>query len=240
MSIRSAVGAVYQTVTLLLGEDRVPAVGVELLLVDDRGHAVHERRDDAVGRAGDPAGVGGAPEDVVGVQVEGVAAGRVVGDDRLVHVHGALGRAGRAAGEVQQRQVLGPVRGDLASRAPRAASSAARSSVPGLGRRRVDEQHVLAGRAAASRIGATFLPVERPRRDQHPPAAEVQPLADRLGAERGEQRAEDGAVVAACRGRRRRARGCGRAARTRARRAGRRGRAARRRSGRSVRRARRS
>ena len=51
-------------------EDPVPALGVEVALVDDAGHAVGERGDDPVRRAGDPAGVGGAPEDVVGVQVE--------------------------------------------------------------------------------------------------------------------------------------------------------------------------
>ena len=61
---------VYQTVTLLAGQDAVPALGVELGLVDDERHAERQRRDDAVGRAGHPAGVGRAPEDVVGMQVE--------------------------------------------------------------------------------------------------------------------------------------------------------------------------
>ena len=41
---------------------------------------MRERRDDAVGGAGHPARVGGAPEDVVRVEVEGVLAGGVVGD----------------------------------------------------------------------------------------------------------------------------------------------------------------
>ena len=85
--MRIAVGAVYQTVTRCVCEDRVPALGVELRLVDDAGDAVRQRGDDAVGRAGHPARVGGAPEDVVGVQVERERAGRVVGDHRLVHVH---------------------------------------------------------------------------------------------------------------------------------------------------------
>ena len=87
ISMRSAVGAVYQTVTRCSCEDAVPALGVELGLVDDARHAVGERGDDPVGRAGHPARVGGAPEDVVGVQVERGAAGGVVGDDRLVDVH---------------------------------------------------------------------------------------------------------------------------------------------------------
>jgi hypothetical protein len=34
ISIRIAVGAVYQTLTLLLLQDRIPAVGVELGLID--------------------------------------------------------------------------------------------------------------------------------------------------------------------------------------------------------------
>ena len=42
-------------------------------LVDDARHAVRERRDDPVRRAGHPAGIGGAPEDVVGVEVERAA-----------------------------------------------------------------------------------------------------------------------------------------------------------------------
>ena len=74
----------------LVLEDAVPALGVEVGLVDDARHAVGERGDDPVGRAGHPAGIGGAPEDVVGVEVERGAAGGVVGDDRVVDVDGAL------------------------------------------------------------------------------------------------------------------------------------------------------
>src|SRR5690606_37778519 len=59
-----------------------------------------------VGGAGDPAGIGGSPEDVVLVEVEREPAGGVVRDDRLVHVQRALGLAGGAAGEVQQRRRL--------------------------------------------------------------------------------------------------------------------------------------
>ena len=75
--------------------------------------AVRERRDDAVGRAGHPAGVGGAPEDVVGVEVERELARDVVRDDRAVHVHRALRLAGGAAREVQERGVLRVGRPDL-------------------------------------------------------------------------------------------------------------------------------
>ena len=84
----------------------IPAFGVEVGLVDDHGHAVGERRDDAVGGARHPAGIGGAPEDVLGMKIEHVFAGDVMGDDRVVHMDGALGRSGGAAGEMQQRHVL--------------------------------------------------------------------------------------------------------------------------------------
>ena len=72
---------------VLVGEDPVPAPGVEFGLVDDHGHAVRQRRDDAVGGAGDPAGVGRAPEDVVGVQVERVG-GRWRGGRRRPRARG--------------------------------------------------------------------------------------------------------------------------------------------------------
>ena len=83
------------------------SVGVEVALVDDARDAVRERRDDAVGGAGDPAGVGRAPEDVVRVEVERELAGDVVRDDGPVDVHGAFRRAGRAAREVEESDVLG-------------------------------------------------------------------------------------------------------------------------------------
>ena len=69
ISIRTAVGAVYQTVTRSRRGSRTSA-SVELGLVHDDRDAVRERRDDPVRGARHPAGVGGAPEDVVGVQVE--------------------------------------------------------------------------------------------------------------------------------------------------------------------------
>ena len=51
-------------------------------------------------------GIGGAPEDVIGMQVERVTAGHVVGEHRFMDVHRALWPAGGAAGEVQQCEVL--------------------------------------------------------------------------------------------------------------------------------------
>ena len=88
--MRIAVGAVYQTVTRSCLQDAVPALGVEVAFVDDAGDAVGQRRDDAIGRAGYPARIGRAPEDVVGMQVERQLAGDVMGNHGLVDVHGAL------------------------------------------------------------------------------------------------------------------------------------------------------
>src|SRR5690606_27141740 len=85
----------------------IPAVGVELGLVDDAGHATGEGGDDPVGDAVHPAGVGGAPVDVAGVEVEGVPGGDVVVEDGLVGVHGALGLPGGPGGEVDQGDVVG-------------------------------------------------------------------------------------------------------------------------------------
>jgi hypothetical protein len=96
----------------LLLEDAVPAAGVELALVDDERDAVRERRDDPVGGARNPAGVGRAPEDVLRMQIERHGAGRVMGHDGLVHMHGALRGSRRTAREVQQRRRLRIGRGD--------------------------------------------------------------------------------------------------------------------------------
>src|SRR5581483_10076540 len=55
---------------LLALHEPVPSFRVEFGFIDDAGDAVGERRDDPVRRAGDPSGIGRAPEDVVGMEVE--------------------------------------------------------------------------------------------------------------------------------------------------------------------------
>ena len=50
----------------LLLNDAVPTLGVEVCFVDDAGNAVGQRRDDAVGGAGDPTRIGRAPEESSG------------------------------------------------------------------------------------------------------------------------------------------------------------------------------
>ena len=83
ISMRIAVGAVYQTRDAFSAAGCVPALGVEVRLVDDAREAVRERRDDAVRGAGHPARIGRAPEDVVRMEVEREARGRVMSDDGL-------------------------------------------------------------------------------------------------------------------------------------------------------------
>jgi hypothetical protein len=128
------------------------------------------------------------------MQVEGVAAGRVVGDDRLVHVHRTLRRARRAAGEVQQRRVLRSGRGDLLDRLG-PLHQVGQVEGAGLGAAvGVDKQDVPeVGQVGAHR--GDLLAVQGSRGEQHPPLAEAQPLGHRLGAERGEERAEHAAVL---------------------------------------------
>ena len=85
--MRTAVGAVYHTLTLLGFENAVPAVGIELALVDHARDPVGERGDDPVRRSRDPAGICSAPEDVAGVEVERQLSGDRVRGDRVVDVH---------------------------------------------------------------------------------------------------------------------------------------------------------
>ena len=85
----------------------IPAFNVEFRLVDDHRHPVRQGCHDAVGRAGHPAGVGGAPVNVCGTQIEGNAPGRMMGDHGLMDMHDALGLSGRSRGEMQKRGVLG-------------------------------------------------------------------------------------------------------------------------------------
>jgi hypothetical protein len=50
-------------------QDAVPTLGVELGVVDDQRRAIGQRRDDAVGGAGDPSWIGRAPEYVILMQI---------------------------------------------------------------------------------------------------------------------------------------------------------------------------
>ena len=179
---------------VLLGEDPVPAVRVHFLLVHNARHAVAERGEDAVGRPGHPAGIGGAPVDVVRMQVQREGAGRVVGGDGVVDVDGALGRAGGAGREVQQGHVLGPGRHDLPVRGgclhqPFQVQGARLRLAVGVGQQHMPQ---FGQRAAQLRH---LPPVERPGGDEHPAGAQLQPLPHGLRSEGREQRAEHARVL---------------------------------------------
>ena len=104
--MRIAVGAVPDRDQLVL-KGAVPALGVELGLVDDHCDAIGQGGNDAVRRCRSPSGISSAPEHVVRMQVEGVSPRHVMGENGFVDVHCALWPAGRAAGEMEKCQVLG-------------------------------------------------------------------------------------------------------------------------------------
>ena len=136
-------------------------------------------------------GIGGAPEDVVGVQVERERAGDMVRDDGLVHMHGALRRPGRAAGEVQQRHVLAGRSAAIVEvgRGRRHQRRPGRAVPGGVAGRRRSAAHAQARQLVAHR--RDLAPVERRGGDEHVAVAELDSrCAHRLGPERREQRAE--------------------------------------------------
>ena len=179
---------------LLVLQYPIPALGIELGLVDDQRRAVGERRDDAVGGAGHPAGVRRAPEDVLRMEVERKAPGDVMRDHGLVHVHRALRPTRGAAGEVQQGHVLGGCRHDLEGlrcrRHRRGEVHRAGWRTP----RAVGEKDVpQAGQLLAP--GLDFAPVQGFRSDQALGVPDRHARLDRLRAEGREQGAEDAAVL---------------------------------------------
>ena len=171
----------------LVLEDAEPAHRVQVGLVDDQGRADGQGGDDAVTGAGDPAGIGGAPEDVRRVQVEGIPASEDMKQDGPVDVNGALGLAGGTAGEVQQGHVLGPGAGQAAAvRAGRQrvgqGQGAHRQVLPSA----VGEQDVAQTRQSLPPGGNLALVVGRGG-DQHPGVAKGHACPYRLGTEGGEE-----------------------------------------------------
>ncbi len=77
-------------------------------LCDERGSAVQERAVDTVTVTGDPAGIGGAPVDVIISDIKDVLR-RIVGADRIptAGVHDALRRSGGAARVEDEERILG-------------------------------------------------------------------------------------------------------------------------------------
>jgi len=177
-------------------QDRKPALGIEVGLVDDAGEAVGERRDDAVRSSGHPARISRTPEHVVRMKVEGEAGSRMMRDDGLVDVQGALGFACRPAGEMEQRRIFRIGGRDGHARVGRVHQLAKVSHPRQLpNRRRVaDEQDVF---EAWERRSERFdlLPIQRVGGDEDLRACDADPRLNRLGAEGGEERREDAAVL---------------------------------------------
>jgi hypothetical protein len=159
---------------------------------------VQQRRDDAVGGAGHPARVGGAPVDVVGVQVERVLAGGPVRRHRAVHVHGALRRAGGAAGEVQQREVLRPGRHDVefVGGLRHQRGEVERAGHVGRPALLAHQQHVAQRRQLTADLRHLAL-VEQFRGHQYGALAELDARGDRLRAEGGKEGRDHRAVLEA-------------------------------------------
>ena len=191
--MRIAVGAVYQTLTRSRCRMPYQRLGIELRLGDDAGHAVGQWRDDAVAGAGDPAGIGRAPEDVVIVQIERIDAGDVMRDHRLMHMDRALGSARGAAGEVQQGAILGICRRNDEVRALRL------DKCPPVERARRHFRGVIFVGHQDDVVELRQLRADRRHlaaiqclcRHQHAAVANRQPRRDRFRSERGEQRRDD-------------------------------------------------
>ena len=174
----------------LILQDAVPALGVELGLIHDHGHAVRQRRDDAVGRAGDPAGIGRAPEDVVRMQIERELSGDVMGDHRRVHVDRSLRPTGGAAGEVEEGHILRTralnvegLRGSVHQHG-KAMGAVGPCSVA------VNEDN-MAEAAEFVAPGSNFAAVEMLGSDEQLRLADAHAGFDGLGSERRKERAED-------------------------------------------------
>ena len=92
---------------VLILQDAIPTLVIKIRFIDDAGEAVGEGGDDPVGCAGHPSGIGSAPKNIAGMEIEGQLARHVMGHHGIVHVNGALRCPGRAAGEMEECDVFG-------------------------------------------------------------------------------------------------------------------------------------
>jgi len=126
------------------------------------------------------------------VEVKRVAARHVMGNDRPMHMHRALGHSGGAAGEVQQSEIFRVRRRNLE---PLVGLFHQMMEALRIGNRanfvwRADQEHMPESGQRRAQLG-NFTLVKRGCRDEHASVADAQPLANRLGAERREQRTKD-------------------------------------------------
>ena len=178
---------------LVILENLVPLAGAEPALVDDLGDAVGPGGRHAVRGAGDPSGVGGAPVDVVGVEVEAPLAGEVVLDDSVVAMDGALGLAGGAGRVVHDGVVVagGGYGAELVGGVAHQLVVIEVAAGEGLGGTTVliDDDDVLEGRELGD-DGFDLL-AELGLGDEDPGAAVLHAVAHGVGAEGGEEGADD-------------------------------------------------
>ena len=185
----------------MIAQKPVVAGEVGHALVHHLGRAVGQRAVDDVAVAGDPTDIGGAPVDVIVVQIEHV----LVGEGHLrqvaaTGVHDALGLAGGARGVQQEQQLLAVHRLGRADRVGLAISSWYQWSRPSvidtsLPPRRTTMTSVIDGRVGQRFVGDRLqrqdlaTPVATVGRDQHFRFGVVDAVAQRVRAEPAEHHA---------------------------------------------------
>ncbi len=120
-----------------------------------------------------------------------------MGDDRFVDVHGPLGRASGAAGEVQQRRILGIGGSDRVLVAGGVHQPLERQGARGLA---IGDHHVPERGKRRDQVGDPASE-QCLRGDENPGGSLFQPDPDRFGPERGEQGTEHGAGLQGAQGR---------------------------------------
>ena len=166
----------------------IPARHIKFRLIDNHRHAVGQRRDDPVGCARHPAGVGCAPVDIARLEIERHLPGHMMRHNSLVHMNHPLGFARRARREMQKSRVLDIHRRDVKT---------VRCSRHGGGKcgcfrvLAVDQKDLSEFRQPrAQRLEFAFV---QPRRGDHGVCpADLHPGMDRFRSKRREERAEYG------------------------------------------------
>ena len=97
----------------MLFNEFIPVLGAETGVQDGLRDAVRPGTNDAIGRAGDPARIGIAPVDIVGLQVQHPFGGEILRDERIMDMLRALRLAGGAGRVVQNRWGFGRGRIDF-------------------------------------------------------------------------------------------------------------------------------
>ena len=97
----------------LFCQNAVPRGRIEFGFDDDIGHSMGERGEDSITCSRHPAGVGGAPEPVLRMQIKRIETRDKMRHYRIMDMDGPLRPPGGAAGEMEQRHILGFRRGNI-------------------------------------------------------------------------------------------------------------------------------